>query len=57
MELFTKTISTEQYEGVHTSIYNSDFDNFEHVKLVVDGLIGFNEKSIDPFLQGVKTKM
>ena len=50
-------MSLEQYEGVHTSIYVAIFDNSEHVEMVVHDLIGSNQKSIDPFLPGVKIKM
>ena len=49
MDFFTTAISPEQYEGFHASIYVSDFDNFEHVIIVVDDWSGSKQKSIDPF--------
>ena len=57
MDFFTKIISLEQYEGVHTSIYVSNFDNNEHVNMVVDDIKGSKQKTIDPSLPGVNIKM
>ena len=57
MESFTKTRSPRQYDGFYTSIYDSDFDNYEGIIIVVDDKLGSKQNSFDPFLQGVVIKI